>query len=94
MHPVFPEVRLGFKQVMFAKDQPEYLQLPANTDGHLVETKWKLSWRDRLSCLLRGHLYLSFLTFGKPLQPSRLSTVRDPEDIAPDIEMCDDTPLA
>lgn len=79
MKPITPELRNGIRQVVFAKDQPEYLPLPANFDGQEVETKWKLSWSERLRILLTGNLYLSLLTFGKPLQPIRLSVLREPD---------------
>ncbi len=71
--PIEPDQKDGFSRVIFAKDQPEYIPLPANTDGHSVETKWKLSWRERLTVLFRGNVYLSLLTFGNPLQPIRLT---------------------
>ena len=77
MQPIKPEPRSYAREVVFAKDQPEYLPLPANFDGQSVETKWKLSWRERLSILFKGTMYLTLLTFGKPLQPIRLSTLRD-----------------
>lgn len=80
MKPVAPEHRCGYSQVVFAKDQPEYIPLPANFNGVEVETKWRLTWRERLSVLFRGSIYLSLLTFGKPLQPIRLSVLREPDD--------------
>lgn len=63
-----------FKEVnvVFAKDQPEYLPLPAfrkeSPEGEVV-TCWKLSWRERLRILFFGELWLSMLTFNKPLTP-------------------------
>jgi len=77
MIPVKPEARDGAHFVVFAKDQPEYLPLPANISHPHVETKWKLTWRERLHVLLRGNLYLTLMTFGHPLQPIRLSIMRD-----------------
>ena len=77
MEPAKPESRPGVREVMFAEDQPEYAQLPANFDGRSVETKWKLSWRERLHVLFNGNLYLTVLTFGNSLQPIRLSVLRD-----------------
>lgn len=82
MHPItFPSVRelnsagLGIdncEQVTFAKDQPEYLQLPAlrifNEQGQIV-SRWKLNWRERLTVLFTGEFFLSQLTFNQPLQP-------------------------
>lgn len=63
----------GMKLRLYAKDQPEYIPLPARSDetGRIV-VGWKLSWSERISLLLRGKLYLQVLTFNKPLQPLRL----------------------
>jgi hypothetical protein len=54
----------------YAKDQPEYLPLPAHraADG-TVTSCWSLTWRERLQVLRTGRLYISMLTFGEPLQP-------------------------
>ena len=70
MTPVsFPE-----QTVVFAKDQPEYLPLPAHVDEHgCVTFCWQLSWRDRLRLLVTGKLWHQVLTFGRPLQPQKLS---------------------
>jgi hypothetical protein len=76
MTPITPEPRPNGHATVFAKDQPEYLPLPANIVGPCVETKWKLTWRERISALLRGHCYLTVMTFGKPLQPVRPSINR------------------
>lgn len=77
MTPIEPKDREGYQRVVFAKDQPQYLPLPANFDGRTVETKWQLSWRERFSVLWRGHLHVSLLTFGNPLQPIKLSVLED-----------------
>jgi hypothetical protein len=74
-----PEPRRGYKAVIYAENQKEYVPLPANTDGREVETKWKLSWRERLYVLFGGSFYLTFLTFGKKLQPVRCSIIREHE---------------
>ena len=77
MQPVVPEPRpVEAQSVVFAKDQPEYLQLPANANEIYVESKWQFSWRERLLILLRGTLYLTVMTFGEPLQPIRPSVSR------------------
>ena len=78
MTPTTPEARHEAEPVVFAKDQPEYIPLPANVRLPYVETKWKFSWKERLRVLLRGELYLTMMTFGRPLQPLRLSTQREP----------------
>lgn len=64
-----------FKEVNveFAKDQPEYQTLPAykenSTQGEVI-TCWKLSFKERLYVLFFGNIWLSMLTFNKPLTPS------------------------
>lgn len=80
MRPVSPvaldsEDRWGVSEVTFAKDQPEYIPLPALKfqDG-LVVTRWGLSWRERLTLLFGGSVYLGMLTYNRPLQPIRIST--------------------
>ena len=68
----------GMRTVVYAKDQPEYLPLPAAVDSEgRVITKWGLTWWERLQVLWRGSIYLQLLTFNKPLQPIRL-TVEPP----------------
>lgn len=63
--------------MVFAKDQPEYLPLPAYIhpmDPHgTVVSCWQMTWRERLRVLWSGRLYLSVLTFNQPLQPQRPS---------------------
>ena len=64
---------------VFAKDQPQYLPLPAKRDEDgMVTTCWVLSLRERLAVLFRGRLWLQQLTFNSPLQPQRPS-VGDPQ---------------
>ena len=78
MKPIdFPE-----SNVVFAKDQPEYLPLPAvcNPKDPSGETTfgWKLSWRDRWDILRHGEIWQSVLTFKQPIQPQLLA-VKKPE---------------
>ena len=63
--------------VVYAKDQPEYLPLPAHRaeDGR-VTSCWKLTALERLRVLLTGRVYWAQLTFGDPLQPVRPSVRR------------------
>lgn len=58
--------------VVYAKNQPEYMPLPARRmpDG-TVTTCWALSWRERCAVLFRGCFFLDVLTFNSPLQPLR-----------------------
>ena len=73
----FPE-----QTVVIAKDQPEYLPLPAHrfdgdTQGRIA-CCWQLTWRERLAVLLGGKLWHQVLTFNQPLQP-QLLTVEKPD---------------
>jgi hypothetical protein len=62
-------------EIVFAKDQPQYRQLPAvRLDDGTVISRWTLTWRERLRVLWTGSLWLSCLTFNHPLQPTRLET--------------------
>ena len=59
---------------VIARDQPEYIPLPAFIDSNgVVLTRWKLTWREILKLCYTQSLYLEVLTFRKPLQPVRLS---------------------
>lgn len=63
--------------VVFAKDQPEYKQLPAlrlKSDNGEVITCWELSFIERLRILLKGEVWLCMLTFNKPLTPTYMTT--------------------
>ena len=75
--PVFPTRRFDFvppREVVFAKDQPEYLPLPAAVESNgRVTTRWKLTWRERFKLFFTGDLWLEVLTFNRPLQPVKLS---------------------
>jgi hypothetical protein len=73
-----PETRWGISEVTLAKNQPQYIPLPALRfqDG-LIVTRWNLSWKERIHVLLGGSLFLGVLTFNKPLQPIRMSTKVD-----------------
>jgi hypothetical protein len=65
----------------YATDQPEYLPLPAHRSADLVgqvTSCWALTWRERLSVLLRGRVFLSVWTFNQPLQPQRMSVRFEP----------------
>lgn len=77
MKPVAFEIAqsLGIREVVFAKDQPEYISLPALKfpDG-LVVTRWRLSLLESIKILLGWDIYLGLLTFNNPLQPIKIST--------------------
>ena len=71
MHPInFEE-----SNVVYAKDQEPYLPLPAwqkKDDNGTVVCCWKATWPERIRIFLTGRLYLSMLTFNKPLTPNRI----------------------
>jgi hypothetical protein len=80
MKPVSPvaldsEDRWGVSEMTFAKNQPQYIPLPALKfqDG-LVVTRWNPSFLERLEILFGGSVYLGLLTYNHPLQPIRMST--------------------
>lgn len=60
--------------VVYAKDQPPYLPLPAhrNEDGR-VTSCWQLSVWERFKILLTGRIFWTQMTFDQPLQPIRPS---------------------
>jgi len=58
---------------VYAKDQPEYLPLPAykvNDERGEVIFCMHLSFKERFKILFTGRLWCSLLTFNKPLTPS------------------------
>lgn len=63
--------------VVFAKDQPEYIPLPAmrvpNDPQGLVITKWELTPEEMELIKETGTIHLSMLTFNQPLQPVLLT---------------------
>lgn len=65
--------------VIFAKDQPEYLPLPAHRKPHdlcgWIETCWKPTIFERIALIFGAPLRVEVLTFSNPLQPM-LITVR------------------
>ena len=73
----FPE-----QTVVIAKDQSEYIPLPAyrypNDPQGRIACCWSLTWPERFKVLFSGMLWHQVLTFNKPLQP-QLLTVEKPE---------------
>ena len=54
---------------IYAKDQPEYLPLPAYKHDNGVTHCWYLNFMERIKILFTGRLWIQVLNFGKPLQP-------------------------
>lgn len=64
--------------VVYAKNQPEYLPLPAHkTEEGIVTTCWELTPKERVELLETGKIYLRQMTFNSPLQPV-LMTIENP----------------
>jgi hypothetical protein len=75
MQPISP-VMPGSEaiEVVLAKDQPEYLPLPAvyiEEPGRFV-TRWRLSDEERQKVVEGGDVILTQLTFGNPFHPVNL----------------------
>jgi hypothetical protein len=64
-------IKFDYANATFAKNQPEYMPLPAWTNGATVISGWSLSWRERLHILRTGLLWIRQETFGQKLQPLR-----------------------
>lgn len=72
-------IKFKHHNTVFAKDQPEYLPLPAlrlDTPQGEVISCWKLSFKERLKILFTGRMWLSLMSFNRPLTPSFLSVNR------------------
>lgn len=61
----------NFKQanVIYAKDQPEYMQLPGRVQGNTSIFSFKLSEDEIKQVNETGTIYLKVMTFTQPLQP-------------------------
>ena len=65
MKPIkFPE-----QNCTYAKDQKEYLPLPAFKDERETISCWQISFAERLKILFSGKIWLRQLNFGEALQP-------------------------
>ena len=72
-------IKFKYCNVVYAENQSEYQDLPAlklETDNGEVVSCWKLSFKERLIILFTGKMWLSLLSFNKPLTPSFLSVNR------------------
>lgn len=68
---------VAFKEhnVVYARDQKEYMPLPAlRSDDGTVISCWKMSWKELFKILLHRKVWVSVLTFNKPLQPLLVSS--------------------
>lgn len=62
--------------VIFGKDQPQYLPLPAHVsaDGMEVTSCWRMNWKERIRALVTGRIYFTVLSFGESPQPQIAKT--------------------
>jgi hypothetical protein len=72
-------IEFKHQNVIFAKDQPEYSPLPAlridSPQGEVISC-WQMSFKERMKVLLTGKVWLSLMSFNKPLTPSYMSINR------------------
>lgn len=79
MTPTEPQPREGMRAIVFAKDQPQYIPLPALYDQTgLVITEWEPTAEELDKLLCGGRVRLYVHTFRQPLQPVSLE-VAEPE---------------
>lgn len=82
-------VEFKHQNIVFAKDQPEYQPLPAlridSPNGEVVSC-WKLTFKERIKIIFTGRVWLSLMSFNKPLTPSYLAVNRKEVYSHPDDE--------
>jgi len=76
MKPISPIRGMEEEEVTYAKDQPEYQQLPtlksSVRDGRgKIMMRWEFTKAEREAIADGADLYLEVLTFHQPLQPLR-----------------------
>jgi len=72
-------VKFKHLNVEFGKNQDEYNTLPAlrlDTPQGEVISCWKISFKERIKILFFGRVWLSLMSFNKPLNPSYMSVNR------------------
>lgn len=83
-------VEFKHQNIVFAKDQPEFMPLPAlkieSETGEVISC-WRLSPIERLKVVFTGRVWLSLRSYNKPLTPSYLAINRAEIYSHPDDEM-------
>jgi len=72
-------IKFKHANTTFAENQKEYQSLPAlKIDGEkgVVISCWKLSFVEKIKILFTGKIWLSLMTFNKPLTPHLISVYR------------------
>ena len=83
MKPITPVLpHSDYPEVVYAKNQPEYLPLPAvnvtySGGKKTVISCWRLDVLERLKLVFTGRIWLEQVTLGNPLQAQR-PTVNEP----------------
>ncbi len=68
-------IKFRQQNIVFAKNQPPYLPLPAYRDdkqGGRIFHCWKLSFRERVKIFFTGKIWVNVLNFGRAPQPIKL----------------------
>ena len=72
-------IEFKHQNVVYAKDQPEYQPLPAlkidSPQGEVISC-WQMSFKERMKVLFTGVIWVSLVSFNKPLTPSFISVNR------------------
>lgn len=61
------------QNTIIAKDQLEYLPMPAHVSGEHTICCWQLSWKERFKLLLTGRMWHWIKNFRQPIQPQLLT---------------------
>jgi hypothetical protein len=79
--PVLKGLAVELPELEIAKDQPEYIPLPAlvsNDFSGTVTTRWQLSWRERFRVLWTGDIWVQMMCFHKPTTPVKVLAKQPP----------------
>lgn len=72
-------IKFKHQNSTYAEDQPEYQPLPSlkleGREGYVISC-WEMSFKERLKVLFTGKVWMSLMSFNKPLTPSFLSIDR------------------
>ena len=71
-------VKFEEANIVYGKKQPDYIPLPGHisADGNAATFCFELTDEEIKTLVETKQIWLSLLTFGKPLQPIRLSTIK------------------
>jgi len=59
-------VKFKGHNTIYAKNQPQYHQLPALVDKGQILSCWEMGWKERLNALLFGKIWLCILGNTQP----------------------------